>query len=180
MTTTTAHYPHAQAFNTTGLYNTDGKIRTYSGRFIDPFNPEPSDIRIEDIAHALSLQCRFAGHTKRHYSVAQHCLTVVGLVPKWDKLAALMHDASEAYLLDVPTPIKHRIPGYVEAENKLMKVIAERFGFAWPMPNSVKIADKYMLEWEWNAAVLNPYSGALTPEEAERKFISLFEWLYKG
>lgn len=126
-----------------------GIIRTFTGIYINVFNPKPEDICIEDIAHALSNLCRFSGHTVQFYSVAEHSIRVAELVEPQHKLAALLHDASEAYLLDIPTPIKSLFPEYSKAENKLMEVIAEKFGFEYPLPAEVKLADKAMLEFEW-------------------------------
>jgi hypothetical protein len=105
------------------------KIRTFSGRYIDIFDPNPDDILIEDIAHALSHQCRFGGHIPKFYSVAQHSVFCANNPFISKKLEALMHDASEAYLLDIPSPIKPRLTNYHEIENNLMMVIAEKFAF---------------------------------------------------
>src|SRR5271156_4912831 len=79
-------------------------IQTFTGKKFYPFNPKPQDIDIRDIAHALSNICRFTGHTKRFYSVAEHSRNVAKLVPAHMKLQALLHDASEAYLCDIARP----------------------------------------------------------------------------
>src|ERR1017187_10636100 len=79
-----------------------GSITTFSGIHFWPLLPNPADIRIEDIAHALSNQCRFAGHAREFYSVAEHSVRVSQLCPPEDALWGLLHDASEAYLTDVP------------------------------------------------------------------------------
>lgn len=163
--------------NIEGLYDTNGKIRTYSGKYIDPFNPNPDDICIEDIAHALSNQCRFAGHTQRFYSVAQHSLFVMNVVHTKYKLQALMHDASEAYLLDIPTPIKMKLPAYKAAEDGLMIAIAAKFGFDWPMSEYVKNADRYALEAEWSNAVCNDIYFATRPMNTEHEFLTEFKRL---
>ncbi len=167
MTTT----PH----NLDGLYRSDSKIRTFSGRYINPFNPNPNDIDIVDIAHALTNQCRFAGHTQRRLSIAQHSIMVADSVPARHKLAALMHDASEAYLLDIPTPVKDNLPGYREAENQLMTVIAQKFGFQWPMHDCIKEADRNALEWEWHNAVVNDNIETWDRQATEQ----LFLWRFK-
>ena len=122
-------------------------ILTYSGIEFWPLDPRPEDVRIEDIAHALSMQCRFAGHCDRFYSVAEHSIRVADLVPREDKLWALLHDASEAYLVDLPRPIKrHSEIGkhYRIAEDVVMEVIARKFGLP-PEPMSIQRADKAML-----------------------------------
>ena len=90
-------------------------LQTVSGRFVNPFDPDPEQIDIDDIARALANVCRFGGHTRHFYSVAQHSVIVSRLVEERggdieDTFAALMHDASEAYLGDMPHPIKHRSP----------------------------------------------------------------------
>jgi hypothetical protein len=132
-----------------GLYNPTC-IRTHSGIYIDVFNPKPDQILIEDIAHALSNQPRFGGHMHTFYSVAQHSTVVASYVPARHKLAALMHDASEAYLLDIPTPIKGRLSNYKEIESRLMRIIAKKFGFDYPLHSEVKAADERALHREWN------------------------------
>ncbi len=111
------------------LYNTEGKIRVHSGIMIDPLNPKCQEISIEDIAHGLSMICRFAGHTKYFYSVAEHSIITSYRVENKHKLAALLHDASEAYLLDIPSPLKKKLRRYKNAEYKLMRIIAEKFKF---------------------------------------------------
>lgn len=133
---------------------TPGKIRLHSGRYMDPFDPKPEDICIEDIAHGLSHQCRFGGHTQNFLSVAQHSIGVALLVSAEHKLAGLLHDASEAYLGDIPTPIKKRLPEYMEAEDRLMRIIADKFGFQYPLHQAVKEADRQALELEWKKCVL--------------------------
>lgn len=132
-----------------------GHIRTFTGAYIDPLNPDPAKIQIEDIAHALSMQPRFGGHLPVFYSVAQHSLRVSRLVTDpAQQLAALMHDAAEAYLIDVPSPVKQRLTGYREIEDNLMRMIAEKFGFAWPLHPCVKAADEQALRTEWESLML--------------------------
>lgn len=143
---------HAQA---TRPANTDagqmvaprGHILTYSGQYIDPLRPEKDKIFIADIARGLSNVCRFAGQTGLFYSVAEHSVRVMLLVesqlealtaagdndltPTQQRhllLYALLHDAAEAYLGDVPTPIKARRTDYVHDEARLQKVIFDAFG----------------------------------------------------
>jgi len=82
-------------------------IRTFTGKYVNVFEPTLEMICIEDIAHALSMQCRFGGHLPYFYSVAQHSINCSFLVDTpCLKLEVLMHDASEAYLLGIPSPIK--------------------------------------------------------------------------
>ena len=105
------------------------QIRVFTGRLLDPLNPNPKNIDIRDIAHSLARMPRFAGHTHRFYSVAEHCLRCLQFVENGDfALEMLLHDASEAYLMDIPKPIKHRLPDYVQAEKKLENSIDLAFG----------------------------------------------------
>ena len=107
-------------------------ITTVTGIHFYPLNPNPKDIDIEDIAHALSLICRANGHFRHFYSVAQHCIACAeeaierGYSPEVI-LGCLLHDASEAYLCDVTRPVKKHIPQYLQAEEKLQEVIWKRF-----------------------------------------------------
>lgn len=104
------------------------QIRTYHGINMDPFNPKPSDIRIDDIAHALSMLCRANGHISHFYSVAQHCLNCEaeakarGFNPRV-RLFCLLHDATECYVSDLTRPVKRHFPLYYEAESALSGVI---------------------------------------------------------
>jgi hypothetical protein len=126
----------------------DAWIRTYSGVKFWPLDPDPYAIRIADIAHALSLQCRYAGHVKWHYSVGQHSILVSHECPEPAQLWGLMHDAAEAYLVDLPRPIKWKMPGYQEAEERLLKLIAGKYGLGWPVPDVVKELDNRMMHDE--------------------------------
>lgn len=129
-------------------------IRTHSGIYMNVFEPTLEMIDINDIAHALSHQCRFGGHLDTHYSVAQHSFHCAELVSEEHKLSALLHDASEAYLVDIPSPIKKELPNYKVLEDNLMKVIAEKFGFQFPLSKEVHEADVKMLHFEWDAFML--------------------------
>lgn len=123
-------------------------IQTYSGKAFYPLNPDPSKIDIVDIAHSLSMQCRYNGHCVRFYSVAEHCVTLSFAVAPEHSLWALLHDASEAYLSDVPRPIKHLLTGYAEAEKRLENAIFEHFGLRGPVPAQVKEYDFRILNNE--------------------------------
>ena len=87
-----------------------GWVQTVTGKAFYPLKPDPSLISIEDIAWALSMQCRFAGHVLHFYSVAEHCVYISNSVPMEDALWGLLHDATEAYLTDVPRPLKPLMP----------------------------------------------------------------------
>lgn len=127
-----------------------GYIVTRTGTTFYALDPRPEEIHLEDIAWALAHQCRFSGHTSKFYSVAQHSCLVHDLVDDEHKPWALFHDASEAYLIDVPRPLK-RSPGfemYLEAEERLMAAISERFALDGTMPHEVKDADLKLLVTE--------------------------------
>lgn len=125
-------------------------IQTHSGRRFNPISPNPDAIVIQDIAHALSMQCRFSGHSKKFYSVAQHSVYVSHICNEEDALWGLLHDASEAYLVDVPRPLKRSglIQGYIEAEARMMEAVCQRFGLPIQEPPSVKKADTKLLATE--------------------------------
>lgn len=157
-------------------------IRTFTGIYVNVFEPTPEMICIEDIAHALSNQCRFSGHLPTFYSVAQHTVAMSKLMHESHKLAALLHDASEAYLLDIPSPIKKGLSNYKEIEDKLMILIAEKFGFQYPLHEKVKEVDNYMLQWEWSRLMLGkdifPKIECWSPNDAKRYFLSTFKELW--
>ena len=121
-------------------------IETYTGKKMYFLDPKPEMICIEDIAHALANACRFGGHTITFYSVAQHSITVAELAE--NRLEGLLHDASEAYLVDIPKPIKGHLTSYKTIENNLMAAIAERFGAGWPISEDTHDADVMQLRME--------------------------------
>ena len=125
-------------------------IHTYSGKAFFPLAPESADIEIRDIAHALSMQCRFVGHCREFYSVAEHSVRVSMACANADALTGLLHDAPEAYLHDLASPIKQAegMERYREAEEVLWAAIAERFGLPAAIPNSVHRADRLLLNTE--------------------------------
>ena len=123
-------------------------IQTFTGKALYPLDPRPEEIDIRDIAHALSMQCRYGGHAKYFYSVAEHCVTLSNLVPPHLAFSALMHDAAEAYLVDVPRPIKSSLGGYREIEAGLEAVILPLFGLPFPNPPEVMEYDTRILKDE--------------------------------
>jgi 5'-deoxynucleotidase YfbR-like HD superfamily hydrolase len=145
-------------------------IDTASGVRLDLDDPRPENIKIEYVAGGLSKVCRFAAQARKYYSVAQHAVLVRQLVvdagyPEL-ALAALHHDSHEAYLCDIPSPLKRKITAdtdiFDEACNMLDRVIAEAFGFEWPEQGSpeqrlIKSADDRALLME--AACLLPDKG---------------------
>lgn len=107
-------------------------ITTFSGKHFDPVNPETESIDIQDIAHALPLICRGNGHVKTFFSVGQHCIKAAkeaalrGFSTRVI-LACLLHDAGECYMSDVPRPFKQALPSYIEAEDRLLDLVYEKF-----------------------------------------------------
>ena len=120
-------------------------ILTHTAKKFHPLNPDPELIEIEDIAHSLSLQCRYNGHCHDFYSVAEHSVRLSQVVPTEDALWGLLHDAAEAYFSDLPRPIKNQFPKFRELEDALLEMIMHRFGLGPKMPPAVKKADEQKL-----------------------------------
>lgn len=114
-------------------------IETRKGNKVDVQNPHPDQFDIEDIAYALSNTCRFNGHCSGFLSVAEHSVLVAQRLPDELKLAGLLHDAAEAYLGDIPSPIKQFLPDYKHMEKKFEAAIAEKFGVVFTQ--DIKLAD---------------------------------------
>lgn len=167
-------------------------MQTWSARKFWPLDPRAEEVFIEDIAHSLSMQCRYAGHCRRFYSVAEHSV----LMARWllpihgpeIALWGLLHDASEAYLVDVPRPVKPSLVGYKEAEAKVMAAVCERFGLAADMPAVVHDADNRiigdelvnLLPMAWHERYNEPLGVSLKcwyPEQVEDEFLATFEAL---
>lgn len=127
----------------------DDYIETVSGVEFTFADPHPDMIRIEDIAHALSMNCRYTGHCSRFYSVAEHSVHVSNLLNGTGlELAGLLHDASEAYITDIAKPIKSHLPDYMAMEARLEEVIFKKYGLEYPMHPAVKHCDTVMLSTE--------------------------------
>ncbi len=135
-------------------------IETRSGKRVDYFNPDPDTIDIEDIAYALANQCRYNGHSAMFYSVAEHSVAVARLVPKQFQLLALLHDAAEAYVGDIPSPLKQHLGGFKDIEDGIAQTIYKKYG-VWEQAlesyDIIKRADMQQLCTE--AAVLLPSGG---------------------
>ena len=116
-------------------------IETYTGKQFYPLEPDIDLIDIEDIAHALSNICRFTGHCEEFYSVAQHSVIVCAHCTPENALAGLLHDAAEAYICDIAKPIKPFITNYKQMEEKLLRVIFEKFQVPYPYPDEIKKID---------------------------------------
>lgn len=156
-------------------------IRINSGVLFDVFNPKAEDINIEDIAHALSKICRYGGHCPKFYSVAQHsvlCSYMEG-TPK-EQMEFLLHDASEAYLMDLPRPIKRNIPEYRTIEDNLLKLIFDRFNLSFPLSERVHEVDDSLLAYEYDNFYTNPnpdFEFWTDTEYAKAKFLARFNEL---
>lgn len=174
-------------------------IQTYTGRIVYPLDLRYDEVDIRDIAHALSNSCRYAGHTSHFYSVAEHSVYVSQMAEKAARSskakleaakAGLLHDASEAYLVDLPRPVKDFMPEYRNYEQTAQFVISEVFDIEWPFPKEVHDADDRMLVTEmrdlmpvvrWEGKKLTPYSFAiegLTPRQAEKAFLRRYHELF--
>jgi len=138
------------------------KMQTYTGKVIDLQNPKVEDIDPIDIAHSLSMTCRFRGHTREFYSVAQHSVMCAEMVASFCALDALLHDAAEAYLCDFITPLKILIPAIYPLEDMFSRIIRIRFGLPEAMSEEVKSyvkdADNIMLATEIKDLTTNPDS----------------------
>ena len=171
-------------------------IQTYGGKQFWPLDPRPEDIDLVDIAHALSMLCRFTGHTKRFYSVAEHSVHVSMRCAPTDALWGLLHDASEAYLVDLARPVKRQpqMSAYRDAEASVMRAVCAHFGLPSIEPRSVKEADNRMLyteardlmapvhpKWTWAA---EPYPDleivGAEPAAAKVMFLERFVELSGG
>lgn len=171
--------------------NDDCWIQTYTGKKFFPLNPRLSDICIEDIAHALSNICRFTGHCRDFHSVAFHSVLVSYVVSKQNSLYGLLHDASEAYLMDLATPLKRSgaFENYKIFEKNLQNLILDKFGIKGDEPAEVKEADTKMLATEardlldnmhpeWMRNIKHkPYPFKIvsfSPKEAKNLFLDRF------
>lgn len=178
-------------------------LQTRSARAFDFARPSPDEIEIEDIAHALGHTCRFLGHSRAFYSVGEHSVHVAALLmPAGRHLArwGLLHDAHEAYVGDVPSPLKRLLPEYRRLEHIAGSAVRLKFGLVGPVLKPVKAVDAMILQFE-AAALCEPPprpwektdcswpagSGSLalgwqppcwSPLEARDRFLSLFSVLF--
>lgn len=123
-------------------------IVTHSGKRYHPFAPKQEEVDIEDIAHALANQCRYAGHVDRFYSVAEHSVLTSYMVPRHQALEALLHDAAEAYCHDVATPIKYHLPEYLDMIEKNEAVIRQVYHLPTKESASVRFVDSLIGKYE--------------------------------
>lgn len=166
-------------------------MQTFTGVAFYPLDPRAEDVRLQDIAHSLAHQCRYNGHCRAFYSVAQHSV----LVSDWLRahgrseleVWGLLHDAAEAYTGDIVRPIKRSLPAVAAMEEPVERAISERFRLIWPMPAEVKRADNAVLLAEardlmgpppqpWSDRGEEPWPSAITPwapEEARKIFLQV-------
>lgn len=174
---------------------TKSSISTLSGRFFDLLKPEDYDYCIEEIGEALSNICRYTGHVKKFYSVAEHSVLVSHIVPERLALAGLLHDSSEAFVGDVSSPLKKLLPEYRVIEENIQQAIAKHYGFEYPFPEEVHEADKRMYWREridvapgprdrlWHqdlAATRKVQASGMTPTMAKRYFLSRYKEITRG
>lgn len=176
-------------------------MQTYGGAPFWPLDPRPEEVNIVDIAHALSNICRYGGHCDTFYSVAQHSYYVARWLhqqgyPTWKVLAGLLHDAPEAYIGDMPRPLKYSSgfgEGFRAVDAQLEKVIAEAFGLPTLMDEDIKEADNVVLVTELrdimgglnekHATANYPHIPLpqpilpLLPRVAEQQFLELFDYM---
>ncbi len=172
-------------------------MQTFSGRAFYPLDPRASEVDIHDIAHALAHQCRYAGHCRTHYSVAEHSVRVAEVLEPLGpdmQLAGLLHDAAEAYLVDLPRPVKTFMPDYKVAELRVEAAVWEAFGIEIdPAHPAIKTADEILLateardlmakpprSWNLKEAPMVAKIVPLSAESAKNWFLSRFNMLHRN
>lgn len=176
---------------------TDGCFRTFTGKVFNALNPSSEMIDIRDIAKGLAYKPHFSGFSPKFFSIAEHSLAVEGMVALMDekdyhaRLAALLHDASEAYTGDMIKPIKNLLPAFVMIEKKIQSAIYSKYGIKYENYGpDIKVSDNKVQEIEvlafyrkatgltpFENMVVNKYIRYLTPDEALKEFLERFEWL---
>jgi hypothetical protein len=182
------------------MINDNCWVQTFSGKAIHPMDPQPEEIDIEDIAHALGMMCRFNGHCRYFYSVAQHCVLGVDAIRLAEgdlqlQKEFLLHDASEAYLCDITRPVKNHLPGYKELEHVVQRAINRKFDTWCGAHPDLHYWDSVLLHTEkrdlmeegpapWLDIPENmpdlPKIVSWEPHVAKRNFLRLFDELFPG
>jgi hypothetical protein len=180
----------------------DACIETFTGVMFNLLNPTIDMITIEDIAHSGSQLCRFTGHTRFHYSIAQHELLGSYLVPEKNALEFLLHDASESFVNDMSRPLKHMTAMgslYRPIEENIQILVRQKYGLPAVQSPIIHTVDNMMLltekrqlmgkadwskmgikSWEINTAVAADISILeMSPREVEQKFLTRFRELTK-
>lgn len=173
-------------------------IQTFTGRKFYPLDPRAADVDVRDIAHALAMKCRFGGHCRAFYSVAQHSVLVSQAVRAEHALWGLMHDAAEAYLADVGRPVKaamrvacgEGVETFDALEERVLAAVAAGLGFPAIAYEAVAEADLVLLateardlmaeppeDWELGVEALAERIVPVGPEEAEGMFLRRWEEL---
>jgi hypothetical protein len=181
------------------MRNSNNYIETYTGKKFYVLDPHVDDISLVDIAHALSMSCRYTGHCREFYSVAEHSVHVSNMLEaaEYDKeicMWGLLHDASEAYLADIASPVKPHLSNYKQLEKSVMEEICKKFSLPIDMPEVVHYYDMEMLrveaqalmpskglDWQINKERLNPVTSwklnCYTPQQAKLAFLERFHIL---
>jgi len=161
------------------------------GRQIYPLDLRPEDVDIQEIAHSLAHQCRFQGHSRDFYSVAEHSVRLSLQPPEELALCGLLHDGTEAFCGDMIRPLKRAMPQYRAIEDRIWLAVAARFGLPVELPLEVKVADNRMLQterrdllakapWAWtlDEEAIKPYDFQIhpwSPVAARARFLHEFE-----
>lgn len=155
-------------------------LLTSTGVIFDAFNPKLEDIKVEDIAHALSNLCRYGGHCPKFYSVAQHAVLCSYHDGSYEEqMEFLNHDDSEAFLVDMPRPIKRNMPEYSKIEDGLQAAISKALGLPYPFSERVHEVDEALLHYEYKNFFEEPNPDFVfwTPEYAKEQFIERYNFL---
>lgn len=187
--------------DTRGTPGWDGWVGTNSGKRIHLSTVVYDQIDIKDIAKGLSHTCRFSGQIDRWYSVAEHCMQVADILPPHLRLHGLLHDAAEAFIADLPSPVKRAVgTAYSDIESAILHAIGGKFGLGDELaflPQAVKDADRIMLmterdclrkanhrDWgdEYENSVRLPYFDVMfdTPKEAYEAYLLRFKEYSRG
>ena len=168
-------------------------IETASGKKFWTLNPIVDDIDIMDIAHALANKCRFTGHCKRFYSIAQHSVLVSQLVSDIYALEGLLHDAAEAYMPDLAYPLRGGFCNWEEIENRVHTAIAKRFRLIHPYPVEVNIVDRKIVrdeawslmhsqgkDWPGSREKFGMRVRPWSAEESKERFVEQFQTILES